>query len=412
MKKAANFLSVMPGPDKMEAGTPGRTAQDVNGHIHTPYSFSAFNNITQIFEMAVKEGVKVVGINDFNVTDGYPEFHEEAVKSRTFPLFNIEFISLLKKEQEEGIRVNDPGNPGRTYFSGKGLDFPTVPDAGTAEILQNIKRESNRQTREMCEKLNEHLKACHAPFTLSFDKIRAQLARDLVRERHLAKALRIEMDHYYKNYGEKTDFLFTIYHGVVPEADPGNVAEVENEIRARLLKKDGPAFVEEDEKAFLELDKVIDVIIKLGGIPCYPVLLDDKKGGFTDYERDFEKLYRNLVSRNIYSLELIPGRNDCKVLKKFVRFFDEKGFVITFGTEHNTPAMMPLKVECRGHVPLDDYLRAVSYSGACVIAAHQFLRAHGEEGYLGPSGVPKMKELRAFRDLGHAVISHFLESKD
>ncbi len=407
MSQEVNFLSSLPVPGELKSMPIGDDVPEVNGHIHTPFSFSAFKNIPRIFEMAVKEKVKVVGINDFNVTDGYEEFHDEAVKSGTFPLFNIEFISLLKKEQEEGIRVNDPGNPGRTYFSGKGLDFPSAPDSETAGILQDIKRESNRQTREMCDKLNDHLKACNAPFILSFDKIKDQLARDLVRERHLAKALRIEMNRYYKTYREKTDFLFTIYHGVAPEADLDSVAAVENEIRARLLKKGGPAFVEEDEKAFLELDKVIDIIVKLGGIPCYPVLLDDKKGNFTDYEGDFENLYRNLVARNIYSLELIPGRNDCNILKKFVRFFDEKGFVITFGTEHNTPAMVPLKVDCRNHVPLDDYLRRVSYTGACVIAAHQYLRVHGKFGYLDASGRPKVGEREAFAELGHAVISNF-----
>jgi len=32
-------------------------------------------------------------------------------ESWIFPLFNIEFISLLKKEQKEGVRINDPNNP-------------------------------------------------------------------------------------------------------------------------------------------------------------------------------------------------------------------------------------------------------------------------------------------------------------
>lgn len=411
MEQAENFLSGMPTRSALQAAPVNGDIPEVNGHIHTPYSFSAFKNIPQIFQMAVKEQVKVVGINDFNVTDGYREFHDEAVKSGTFPLFNIEFISLLKKEQEEGIRVNDPGNPGRTYFSGKGLDFPSTPDSHTAGILREIKRESNRQTREMCDKLNEHLKACHAPFILSYDKIKAQLAKDLVRERHLAKALRIEMNHYYKTYREKTDFLFTIYHGVAPEANLESDTEVENEIRARLLKKGGPAFVEEDEKAFLELDAVKDIIHKLGGIPCYPVLLDDKKGRYTDYEEDFEQLHTKLTSRNIFMLELIPGRNDCANLRKFVRFFDEKGFVIIFGTEHNTPAMIPLKVDCRNHEPLDDYLRKVSYEGACVIAAHQYLRAQGREGYLDERGVPKTAERESFTGLGHAVISHYLNER-
>src|SRR5210317_2027764 len=96
----------------------------VNSHIHTPYSFSAFRSIEEAFAMAEKEGIQVLGINDFFVTDGYSEFNETAEKYRIYPLFNIEFIGLLKEEQEKGIRVNDPGNPGRMYFCGKALDYP------------------------------------------------------------------------------------------------------------------------------------------------------------------------------------------------------------------------------------------------------------------------------------------------
>ena len=33
---------------------------DVNGHLHTPYSFSAFTGVTQALDMAAEEGVKVV----------------------------------------------------------------------------------------------------------------------------------------------------------------------------------------------------------------------------------------------------------------------------------------------------------------------------------------------------------------
>ncbi len=43
----------------------------VNAHLHTPYSFSAFTDISQALNMAVNENVKVVGINDFYATDGY-----------------------------------------------------------------------------------------------------------------------------------------------------------------------------------------------------------------------------------------------------------------------------------------------------------------------------------------------------
>ena len=37
----------------------------VNAHLHTPYSFSAFDTLTDALNRAVAENVKVVGINDF-----------------------------------------------------------------------------------------------------------------------------------------------------------------------------------------------------------------------------------------------------------------------------------------------------------------------------------------------------------
>src|SRR5664279_34572 len=122
-----NFLSEYPSLDELIKEIKGLSLPEfrkANGHIHTPYSFSAFTALETVFKMAVEEKIAVLGINDFYVTDGYDAFHKGCVKNRIFPLFNIEFIGLLKEEQKKGIRVNDPNNPGRIYFSGKGLDYP------------------------------------------------------------------------------------------------------------------------------------------------------------------------------------------------------------------------------------------------------------------------------------------------
>jgi hypothetical protein len=134
--------------------------------------------------------------------------------------------------------------------------------------------------------------------------------------------------------------------------------------------------------------------------------LDDAKGNFTDYEEDWEKLLQALIAKDIYSIELIPGRNDFQILKKFVAFFHENGFLVTFGTEHNTPQLTPLEVTCRGGVPLDAQLRDINYEGAAILAAHQYLVANGEEGYLKGKEA-KTEEKEWFADLGKAVIAYF-----
>jgi len=380
----------------------------VNGHFHTPFSFSAFTEIEQVFRMAEAENVQVLGINDFYTTDGYAEFSELSVKYRIFPLFNIEFMSLQKDLQEANIRVNDPANPGRTYFSGKGLSSPLILAEEQLNLLWSVQYESNLQTAEMVEKLNDLLVEVNAGFSFTFDGLKAKYAKNMLRERHIAKALRISIDDKFSNLEEKKAFYEKVFSGKEVKSNLNDVVALENEIRNNLLKSGGRAFVPEDPKAFLSLEQVRDIIIKAGGIPCYPVLLDDAKGNFTDYERNKASLYETLVSKNVYSIELIPGRNTFDVLKEFVSYFRSKNFLITFGTEHNTPQLDPVKVSCSGGVELDADLERIGFEGACIIAAHQYLVAKGKEGYLDMNGIAKTNEYDKFVELGQAVINYFI----
>ena len=380
----------------------------VNGHFHTPFSFSAFTEIEQAFKMAQAEGVQVLGVNDFYTTDGYFEFAELAAKYKIFPLFNIEFMALQRDLQAAGVRVNDPANPGRTYMSGKGLSHPFKIGAEELTLLQQVQHESNVQTAEMVNKLNAFLAELNAGISFTFEELKAKYAKNMLRERHIAKALRIAIDEKLTFEEDKKAFYLNVFSGKEVKSKLDDVAGLENEIRGNLLKAGGKAFVAEDPKAFLSLDEVKQVIISAGGITCYPVLLDDSKGVCTDFEADAEKLYHMLVDRNIFSIELIPGRNDFNILKKFVQFFRSKNFLVSFGTEHNTPQLDPVKVSCRLGVELDDELNRIGYEGACIIAAHQYLVAKGEEGFLRADGSGKTAEYDAFVQLGNAVIKYFI----
>ncbi len=95
-------------------------------------------------------------------------------------------------------------------------------------------------------------------------------------------------------------------------------------------------------------------------------------------------------------------------MKNFVHFFHEKGFIITFGTEHNTPEMIPLTVTTRGSVPLDESLKKIAWEGACIIAAHQYLRADGRQGYVLPDGTHSKKQMKELANLGQLIIEFFL----
>jgi hypothetical protein len=384
---------------------------DVNGHFHTPYSFSAFTDLKQVFLMAEKEKVNVLGINDFYTTTGYGEFTEFCETYRKFPLYNIEFMGLLKSEQENGIRINDPNNPGRIYFCGKGLDFPVNLESSAMKTISDLRDESSRQTREMVEKTSEHLKKSDALLSLDFDEILRNYTKGMLRERHIAKAVRIKVLEKYKTDEERKKAFSAIFNGKECMSDVNNSTSLEDEIRSNLLKSGGPGFVKEDAKAFLEIDEVIKTIIEAGGIPTYPCLCDDKNDNFTEYEKNIESLFTELTSRNIYSIELIPGRNAFSRLKEYSCFFHDRKFIVTFGTEHNSPEMMPLKVDSRGGKPLDEELKSIAFEGACVMAAHQYLRSKNQHGYIKENGSPKIDHLDEFIELGNAVIEYFFQNR-
>lgn len=409
MTENKSIFAGFPQPEVLLEGYKNLQKKDVpniNGHIHTPHSFSAFSDIEQAFVLAKSEDVSVLGINDFYTTDGYDEFAELAQKHLIFPLFNIEFMALQNDLQKKGIRVNDPSNPGRTYFSGKGLRQPAGMSDPSAKKIKNLQEESNRQTYEMVDKLNALFTEKNIDIQFDATELQNRLAKNLFRERHIAQAIRIAVFEKESTDLGRAKLFNSIFSGKEIKSAIDDVAGLENEIRGNLLKAGGAAFVQEDPLAFLSLEEVQELIIDAGGIPCYPVLLDFGNGNFTDYEADKGKLLETLKSKNVFSVELIPGRNNFNVLKDFVTYFNNNGFVITFGTEHNTPQLDPMKIGCGGGIDLDDELKQINYEGTSVIAAHQYLVANGKAGYL-KNGIAKTNEKPYFIELGKAVISYF-----
>ena len=384
----------------------------VNNHIHTPYSYSAFKDISQIFHMAVQENIALLGINDFYTTAGYEEFYRLSLKNGVMPLFNIEFMGLVKEWQEQDFRVNDPKNPGRVYLTGKGLSYPLIMGAKSRQQLESLKHHSEVQVRKMVDKLNAFFHDLTIPLELNFDELKQKYVKELVRERHVATALREKIFEIASTQEAVIELLTNIYEGKSHQADLDDHAALENELRSNLLKKGGRAFIPEDENAFLSFEQIMEIVTDGGGIPCYPVLLDNEKGEFTDFESQWQRMSDQLISKNIGCIELIPGRNDFDILYAFVKFFHDRNFIITFGTEHNTPALKPLTVKCRDEVPLNETLKRINFEGASVIAAHQYKMARGEEGFLSSNNKPKREYRDDFVKLGKAVIKEFFSTCD
>jgi hypothetical protein len=401
-----SFLEHFPPSDELlesYGSDPSPGVLKVNNHVHTPWSFSAFRSVEEAVQRASAEGIKILGINDFYVTDGYAGFIENCRKYHLFPLLNVELIGISKEDQMAGVRVNDPNNPGRTYISGKGLAFPSVLPVKQKQKLDRVVKESNHQVARMTDLVNRWLEYHQTGISLSVDEIMKEHARELLRERHLAKALRVKIGQMAESDEEYYKLLERVYGGNPSQKRRDDVAGIEEELRARLLKAGAPAFVPEDEKAFMNLEEIIAIIEDAGGIPTYPMLLDGAAGGITEFESDRERLLITLKNRGFRSVEMIPLRNRIEVLKSYAEYFYDNGFVVSFGTEHNTTAMLPLTVSCRDQEPLDEKLLHISYHGAAYLAAHQYLFATEGAGY-PQSGREEMERL------GMAVLGHYFKA--
>jgi hypothetical protein len=375
----------------------------VNNHIHSPYSFSAFSGIGEAVRLAADEGVKILGINDFYVADGFGEFVDRCLDQGVFPLLNVEMIGISREEQQAGIRVNDPNNPGRTYISGKGFPFPFRLPADRQQRLDSVVEESNRQVSAMVKLLNRWLAARGTGLSLSVEEIMDTLAHRLLRERHVAKILRLKLEAAAHSDAEYDALLRKVYGGQAAASGRADVAGTENELRSRLLKAGAPAFVPEDERAFLPLDEIIEMIRAAGGIPTYPLLLDGTGDAITEFEDGKKQLLGVLEQKGIPSVEFIPLRNRIGILKEYAEFFYANGFTVSFGTEHNTSARGPLTVSCRDRVPLDERLMEISFKGAAYIAAHQYLASREGPGYR--TGTREEME-----SLGQALFRHYFHT--
>lgn len=401
-----NFLKEFPGKEELVAAyDEARFTKPlkVNNHIHTPYSFSAFDSVAAAVEMANKENVKMLGINDFYVTDGHDEFIDACIHHGVFPLLNIELIGISHSDQDKGVRINDPKNPGRIYLSGKGLSSPFNLPADEAAKLQKIVEGSNLQVEEMISLLNTWMEKQGMRLKLSQKEIVDNYAMNLLRERHVARVIRQKLDIESDDQADYEARLNALYNGEASVTDRQDIAGTEEELRSRLLKSGAPAFVPEDDDAFLPLEEIIELIKAAGGIPTYPLLLDGAGVSMTEFERSKEELKAVLDKHGIKAIELIPLRNNITILKEYSEYFYDNGFVVSFGTEHNTSAMIPLTVSAKGGVSLDETLMDISFNGCAYQAAHHYLDEHNSGETIGGS-----------RDdmeiLGKAVLQYYFDT--
>lgn len=408
---ASIFSLGNPGEIQDNPEDPGRFR--ANAHIHLPPNFSAFDSVSHAVELAAGEGLSALGVSNYYNFTVYADFVAEASRRGILPLFGIETIALDRKMQESATKANDPGNPGKVYICGKGMTAFDKMTPRARTLLDGIRRRDGERMAAMTARLEEIFAAAGHPTGLTaagiIDRIVARHGspRETVtlQERHLCQAFQERLFEIVGGDG-RAAALGEIF-GAPPRSSMADPVAVQNEIRSNLMKAGKPAYVAE---TFGPLDDARELILELGGIPCYPVLADGA-APICGFEETPEALVENLRRLAFPMVEFIPIRNSPEVLLRYVRALRSAGFVVSAGTEHNTLDLIPLEPRCAGGAPIPEEAREIFREGACVIAAHQFLTLHGECGFVDAAGRPNdnhpdaESRIDVFRRMGATLIA-------
>jgi hypothetical protein len=387
-----------------------------NAHIHVPPNFSAFASVEQAVTLAAEQDVRVLGASNYYHYGIYGRFAAAARAHGVFPLFGLEIISRVETLANAGIKVNDPGNPGKFYLCGKGITAFDPMNEEARRLLAVIRDNDAARMAAMVERVAAIFDVHGIRTGVTVAAIQEAIRRRsgvpaewiYLQERHIAQAFQ-EAVFERVDLAVRATTLGRVY-GAPPKADPADPVAVQNEIRSQLLKAGKLGYVEE---TFVDFDHAFRLVRALGGIPCYPILADGVVP-ICGFEDPVERLIAFLHEQQIPCAELIPNRNTPVVLERYVRALRAAGIVVLGGTEHNTLEMLPVQPHCADDIPLPAWIQALFWEGACVVAAHQYLMARGEPGFVREapreSAAPVENHIAEFARLGARVIQAFVRS--
>ncbi len=415
------LMSQLGSPDALRAQAgEGRTPAvrpQVNAHVHLPPNFSAFETTRQAVELADAQDVRVLGASNYYDYSVYGELAARTTARGIFPIFGLEIIALVNDLVQAGVKVNDPGNPGKYYFCGKGITRFDPMNGEARGLLQVIRDNDSARMALVADKLAAVFAAGGLETGLDAQAVKDRIVarhgspRETVylQERHVAQAFQeVLFDKVAENV--RAFFLRRVY-GVLPKAKADDAVGTQNEIRSQLLKSGKPAYVPE---TFVDFDHAYRLVLALGGIPCYPTLADGA-APLTGYEASPESLIADLQARGIAGAEFIPNRNTPEMLSRYVHAMRRAGLFVMAGTEHNTLDLLPLAPTCLDGRPIPEDVQEIFWEGACVLVAHQYLTLLGQPGFVDGEGMPDPAypsadaRIKAYHALGAAVIARFEE---
>jgi len=356
----------------------------VNLHAHSFYSYNAMGySPTHIVWRARREGLRAVGLVDFDVFDGIDEFF------RAGQLLGIPTVAGMETRAtipEFSTReITSPGEPGITYHMVTGLAKSSIDDAESREFATMLRAGARRRNESVVERVNAYL----APVALDYEADVLPLSPSATPiERHLCVAYEKKAETVYPDRDDRVRFWSDRLG--TPQDDLSDLLDdsrrLQALIRARTMKRGGVGYQKPTPETFPLMTDVNRFALAVGGIPTATWLDGTSQG-----EQDIEELLDLHVAAGAAALNIIPDRNwnisdptvkDLKVgnLYRIVELAGARDLPLVIGTEMNAP----------GQKFVDDFgapdlapVVARFLRGAAVLVGHTAAVLDGEGGYLG-----------------------------
>ncbi len=360
---------------------------EVNLHFHTFFSYNAHGwSPSRVAWEARKYGLEAAGKVDFDVLDGMEEFLEAAELLGLKAVAGLETRVFVKEYAAKVI--NSPGEPGIAYFMAAGCyRRPDEASEGEARItLLSLAATARKRNEELMSRVNAYL-----------DPVKLDYANDVLpltpsgnaTERHLLAAYDRRAREVFPDeaalagfWGEKL--------GASPEqalALARDAVKLQEQIRSKLMKSGGVAYVKPDSGSFPTLESVIGMAKAIGAIPC-ATWLDGTNAG----EEDMDEMFALLVSKGVAAANVIPDRNwniadpDQKALK--LKRLDE---MVQAARKHHLPLCVGTEMNKLG-LPFVDSFSAPELQpyvkdfidGAHFFWGHTMLSLAADYGYNSP----------------------------
>jgi len=354
----------------------------VNLHAHSFYSFNAMGySPTHIVWRARREGLRAVGLVDFDLFDGADEFHRAGRLLGIPTIAGLETRAYIPEFADR--EINSPGEPGIVYHMVTGVAASAVEAPWARDFARMLRTSARRRNESVVQRVNAHLD----PLVLDYAADVLTLSPSgTPTERHLCAAYERKAEAVWPDPGDRAAFWADRLRTPADEmadllADSRRLQAL---IRRKTMKRGGVGYQEPGPDTFPMMTEVNRFALAVGAIPTATWLDGTRQG-----EKDIEELLDLHQAAGSAALNVIPDRNwnvpdpdtkDTKLanLYDIVERAERRDMPLVVGTEMNAPGQRFVDAfEAPELAPVREaFLRS-----ADVLLGHSAAVLAGEAGY-------------------------------